>query len=38
MKRLLFFTLLAALAFYCIPEPFNLAGCLVVAAAGLAAK
>jgi hypothetical protein len=36
MKALIFFIILAALAFYCIPQPFNLVGMLVVAAAGIA--
>lgn len=36
MKRITLFLALAALAFYCIPQPFNLVGLLVVAGAGIA--
>lgn len=36
MTRLAFFIIAAALAFTLIPQPFNIAGLLVVAAAGIA--
>lgn len=38
MKTIAFFLLMALIAFYAIPEPFNLAGLLVVAGAGIASK